>query len=304
MHIPCSSVVEIALPYQAPFDWAHMLNYLEVRSSPGVELIKGNSYRRAIKHQDSPGVLLVQPHPRRNALIARLEGAVHEHAAALTSPIRQMFDLDRNPGDLQAGFAEDPWLSQLVTEYPGIRVPGTWSVFELVVRTIVGQQVSVKGATTIMGRIIERAGMRLDLPSEQHLFWEFPTPIALADADLNGVGMPGRRIAAVQNFARAVANGAVCLCDPVRNVVAIRTALLNCPGIGPWTVEYAAMRALRDTDAWPENDLVLMQAIANRHPALLRPGQRNEHAERWRPWRAYAAMLIWNGVVANSIARG
>jgi DNA-3-methyladenine glycosylase II len=219
-----------------------------------------------------------------------------------------MFDLHADPKAIGASLAADPWLAPLVAASPGLRVPGAWSGFELVVRAIVGQQVSVKAATTIIGRIVQRAGERIEDHPHETTAWRFPTPAALAAVDLAQIGMPGKRIQALQGFARAVADGVV----PVDSVgsatfdlAQLRASLLAMPGIGPWTVEYVAMRAWRDADAWPAWDLVLMQAIAARDPALVRPNQQRARTDAWRPWRAYAAMHLWNEVADRAgAARG
>ncbi|EUC21190.1 DNA-3-methyladenine glycosylase II [Burkholderia sp. BT03] len=219
-----------------------------------------------------------------------------------------MFDLQADPKAIGASLAGDPWLAPLVAAAPGLRVPGAWSGFELVVRAIVGQQVSVKAATTIIGRIVQRAGERIEGHPHESTAWRFPTPAALAAVDLAQIGMPGKRIDALQGFARAVADGDVPI-DSIGSasfdLAQLRASLLALPGIGPWTVEYVAMRAWRDADAWPAWDLVLMQAIAARDPALVRPNQQRARTDAWRPWRAYAAMHLWNEVADRAgAARG
>jgi DNA-3-methyladenine glycosylase II len=188
---------------------------------------------------------------------------------------------------------------------PGLRVPGAWSGFELVVRAIVGQQVSVKAATTIIGRLVQRAGERIDGHPHENTGWRFPTPSALAAVDLAQIGMPGKRVAALQGFAHAVATGDVPVDSDLADANSLRAALLALPGIGPWTVEYVAMRAWRDADAWPAWDLVLMQSITARDPSLVRPTQQRARTDAWRPWRAYAAMHLWNEVADQAgAARG
>ena len=175
-------------------------------------------------------------------------------------------------------------------------MPGAWSGFELAVRAIVGQQVSVKAATTIVGRLVERAGERVVQEDDGAPAWRFPTPDALAACDLDKIGMPGKRVAALTGVARAVAAGDVPVDREHADLATLRSAWLDLPGIGPWTVEYIAMRAWRDPDAWPASDLVLMQSIAARDPALDRLATQKHRTEGWRPWRAYAALHLWNEV--------
>ncbi|CAG4902471.1 DNA-3-methyladenine glycosylase family protein [Paraburkholderia saeva] len=291
------AAVTLELPFKPPFDWPRVLRFFAGRATPGVEAVEEGAYRRAIEWAGDSGTLTVCLHPKKRCIVAGLEGAVGQHAEALATPIGRMFDLRADPAAIRAHFADDPWLAPLVEAAPGLRVPGAWSGFELVVRAIVGQQVSVKAATTIIGRLVQRAGLRIEGHAYESTAWRFPTPAALASVDLAQIGMPGKRIAALQGFAQAVASGAVPVDDAaIVDPVAMRAALLALPGIGPWTVEYVAMRAWRDADAWPALDLVLMQAIAARDPALVRPAQQRARTEAWRPWRAYAAMHLWNEV--------
>ncbi|CAH2920098.1 MAG: DNA-3-methyladenine glycosylase II (EC [uncultured Paraburkholderia sp.] len=285
-------VTTLELPYKPPFDWPRLLRFFGGRATPGVEAVEDGAYRRAIEWAGESGTLSVRPHPRKRCLVASIEGPVSRHADALAAPIAKMFDLKADPKKIGAALAEDPWLAPLIGAAPGLRVPGAWSGFELVVRAIVGQQISVKGATTIIGRLVQRAGERIEGHAHENTAWRFPTPEALARADLAQIGMPGKRVAALQGFAHADAN-------------TLRAALLALPGIGPWTVEYVAMRAWRDPDAWPAWDLVLMQSICARDPSLVRPTQQLTRTDAWRPWRAYAAMHLWNEVADRAgAARG
>jgi DNA-3-methyladenine glycosylase II len=303
----------LELPFRAPYDWPRVLRFFAGRATPGVESVEDGAWRRAIDFRDASGTLTVRRHARKRCLVAQIDGPVSAHAAALAAPLARMFDTQADPAAIAAHFADDPWLAPLVAAAPGLRVPGAWSGFELVVRAIVGQQVSVKAATTIIGRLVQRVGRRIESHPHEHTAWRFPTPAALAAADLGGIGMPGKRVAALQGFAQAVASGAVAIerggsptsAETACDLDAMRAALLALPGIGPWTVEYVAMRAWRDANAWPATDLVLMQAIAARDPALARPAQQRARSDAWRPWRAYAAMHLWNELAdrANA-ARG
>ncbi len=183
----------------------------------------------------------------------------------------------------------DPVLGPLIARNPGLRVPGAWSPFELLVRTIVGQQVTVKAATTIMGRIASRFGTPVAIAGLDATAFHFPTPATLARAHWDGIGMPGKRIAALQAVARAIDDDSIKFPAPGEDTAAFRAALLQLPGIGPWTVEYFAIRALRDLDAWPATDLVLKRAV-----------EQGATPEHWRPWRGYAAMHLWNGAAAGT----
>ncbi|MEM5316314.1 AlkA N-terminal domain-containing protein [Paraburkholderia sp. JHI869] len=323
----------LELPFRAPYDWPRVLRFFSGRATPGVEAVEDGAWLRAIDFHGASGTLAVRRHARKHCLVVQIDGPVSAHAAALAAPLSRMFDLQADPAVVAAHLRHDPWLAPLVAAVPGLRVPGAWSGFELVVRAIVGQQVSVKAATTIIGRLVERVGKRIDDHAHARTAWRFPTPAALAAADLAGIGMPGKRVAALQGFAQAVASGAVIIerdyaekdqnkarskrqsrqIDAIAaqpapepaGLDAMRAALLALPGIGPWTVEYVAMRAWRDANAWPATDLVLMQAIAARDPALVRATQQRTRTDTWSPWRAYAAMHLWNEIADRAgAARG
>ncbi|NIE66518.1 DNA-3-methyladenine glycosylase 2 family protein [Burkholderia sp. Ax-1719] len=287
-----------------------MLRFLAGRATPGVEAVEDGAWLRAIDFNGASGTLAVRRHARKRCLVAQIDGPVSQHAAALAAPLGRVFDIHANPAAIAEGLGADPWLGPLVAAAPGLRVPGAWSGFELVIRAIVGQQVSVKAATTIVGRLVERVGKPIEGHPHARTAWRFPTPADLAAADLTGIGMPGKRIAALQGFAAAVASGEVAIerqdaAAGSATLDAMRAALLALPGIGPWTVEYVAMRAWRDADAWPATDLVLMQTITARDPALVRATQQRARTDAWRPWRAYAAMHLWNEIADRAgAARG
>ncbi|MFT0170831.1 DNA-3-methyladenine glycosylase family protein [Paraburkholderia mimosarum] len=316
----------LELPFRAPYDWPRVLRFFSGRATPGVEAVEENAWLRAIDFNGASGTLAVRRHARKHCLVVQIDGPVSAHAASLAAPLSRMFDLQADPATIGAHLRTDPWLAPLVAAAPGLRVPGAWSGFELVVRAIVGQQVSVKAATTIVGRLVERVGKRIDGHAHARTAWRFPTPAALAAADLAGIGMPGKRVAALQGFAQAVASGAVIverawphtkqpkphakrqsgqideIAPAPADLDAMRAALLALPGIGPWTVEYVAMRAWRDANAWPATDLVLMQAVTARDPALARATQQRARTDTWRPWRAYAAMHLWNEIADRATA--
>jgi 3-methyladenine DNA glycosylase/8-oxoguanine DNA glycosylase len=176
---------------------------------------------------------------------------------------------------------------------PGIRPPGTWDPFEAGVRAIVGQQVSVAGAGTIMGRIIERVGTAVPGLTEMRLTHVFPIPTALAAADLSGLGLTDARAAAIGAFATAVAGGKVQL-DGAERLDRLVDSLTRIPGLGPWTAHYIAFR-MGERDAFPASDLGIRRALRANGPQTISPRQAEELAERWRPWRAHAAAHLWLG---------
>jgi len=296
---------QLELRFKAPYDWARVLRFFSGRAIPGVEQVADGVYRRIVDLHGAPGRLTVARHPRKHCLVVTVAGAAARHVDdAFAARIAAMFDLRADPAAIGGELARDPWFAPLVAAAPGLRVPGAWSGFELAVRAIVGQQVSVKAATTIVGRLVERAGERV-VHDDGAPAWRFPTPDALAACDLARIGMPGKRAAALSGMARAVAAGDVPVDPAQADLAALRQAWLDLPGIGPWTVEYIAMRAWRDPDAWPASDLVLMQSIAARDPSLDRLASQKRRTDGWRPWRAYAALHLWNEVADRAgAARG
>ena len=285
------------LPFNPPFDWHRILAFFSGHLTLGVEAVIDGVYTRNIEFKGSVGVLSVAMATGKDCLIVTVKGGVSRYMDDLIEPIANMFDLHAVPGQIAEGLAGDPWLGSLVQARPGLRVPGSFSGFELMVRTIVGQQVSVKGATTIIGRLVQRAGVQILQGHNEQLGWQFPTPDALARVDLEKIGMPGKRVQTLQRVAAAVACGELSLCAHHGDTHELRQQLLAMPGIGPWTVEYIAMRAWRDPDAWPASDLVLMNLMARQDPSLTRLALHKQRALAWKPWRAYAAMHIWNSAV-------
>lgn len=276
--------ITIALPYTSPLDWGFFLRYLASRAALGVEFINGDTYWRPVEVGGCTGTIMVTCNEAAAYLQLTVTGDVADRADQVIPRVRAIFDLDADLGAVRLAFGRDPLLGPLVKKNPGLRVPGAWSPFELLVRTIVGQQVTVKAATTIMGRIASRFGTPIEIAGLEEPVYNFPTPATLARSDWSGIGMPGKRVAAIQAIARAIDEGSITFPAFGDDTSAFRAALLQLPGIGPWTVEYFAIRALRDPDAWPASDLVLKRAV-----------ERGGTPERWHPWRGYAAMHLWNG---------
>lgn len=198
-----------------------------------------------------------------------------------------MFDLGADPREIAAHLTADPLLAKRIEAMPGLRVPGCWDGFELAIRAILGQQVSVKGATTLAGRLVQTFGTTIitGVPLT-HLF---PTPAALAEADVARIGLPKKRAKAISALARAVREGRIVFTS-IANVEDFQSRLREIPGIGNWTAQYIAMRALSEPDTFPAGDLGLLRAVSLENERELA-----QHAESWRPWRAYAAMYLWQG---------
>jgi AraC family transcriptional regulator of adaptative response / DNA-3-methyladenine glycosylase II len=279
--------LRLRLKYRPPFDWEALLGFLASRAIPGVESVTAASYSRSIVHAGAAGslqlshangdVLLDVDHPRPELL------------SVIAARARRLCDLDADPLAIAGCLVSDPLLDPLLRTRPGLRVPGAWDPFELGIRAILGQQVSVRGASTLTGRLVASFGKPFE-SGRAGITHLFPQPHDLQGTDLAAIGVPGSRARTLSAFAEAVAAGRVRL-DGSASSEEVREQLLNVPGIGEWTAGYIAMRALSDPDGFPAADLVLMRAAA-----AAKPRQLIERAERWRPYRAYAALHLWQGV--------
>ena len=281
------------LSYRPPLDSGALLGFFARRAIAGVEEVVEGRYRRTITLPRSRGVIELTPamDAARVTLRARVDDV--RDVGALAARARQLFDLEADPAAIGEALSADPALAPLIAARPGLRVPGAMDGFEMAVRAIVGQQVSVAGARATLGKLVTRLGVPL-AASDGVLTHEFPTAQAVADGDLDGL-MPQARAASLRGLARAVASGELAL-DPTADRDETRSRLLALPGVGPWTAEYIAMRALGDPDGWPGTDLGIKQAAERLgfggHKELV------ARAESWRPWRSYAAQHLWASLTA------
>jgi AraC family transcriptional regulator of adaptative response / DNA-3-methyladenine glycosylase II len=257
-----------------------------------VELVDAGVYRRTFAIGEACGTVEVRPPAAgKHALTAVVATSDVGVLGAVVARLRGVFDLDADAAAIDAHLARDPRLAPDVRRRPGVRVPGAWSGFELAVRAVLGQQVSVAAATTLSGRLAAAHGESLDGAGPDGPRIVFPAPAALARAELEGLGLPRARAAALRALAAEAARDASLFVSYDGVDGAVRR-LCTIPGVGPWTAKYVAMRALREPDAFPESDLGLLRAMENgggrpTDVALLR------FAEAWRPWRAYAAVRLW-----------
>lgn len=291
---PGPSALEIALPYSPPYDWPAMLGFLAARAIQGVEAVAAGCYRRSIRIEGIPGLVAVRPAPGgKPALLATITLPEIGALPTVVARLRRIFDLGADVATITRHLAADPRLAPHVESRPGLRVPGAWDGFELAVRAILGQQISVVAATRLAGKLVAAFGEPFDTgtPGDAvcHLF---PTPARLADADVAAaLGMPRARGAAISALARtAAANPG--LFDRGRSLEEAIERLCRLPGIGAWTAHYIAMRALREADAFPSSDIGVLRAleVSGARPT---PAQALIAAERWRPWRAYATLHLW-----------
>jgi AraC family transcriptional regulator of adaptative response / DNA-3-methyladenine glycosylase II len=295
--------VTLALPYTPPYDWDGMIAFLRPRAIPGVEAVEGDRYRRTFAVGAASGVLEVRPVPGKNHLSATIRTSDVAALGAIVSRLRRLFDLDADMAAIDAHLASDAALAERVRLRPGVRVPGAWDGFELAVRAVLGQQITVAAATTFAGRLAAALGRPLELcrDGSDEPALVFPSAEAVASADLTKIGLTRARAETLRGLARAMA-GDPHLLRPFETLEATVAKLEALPGIGPWTAHYIAMRALREPDAFPASDLGLLRAMATPEGRPT-PAQLLARAEAWRPWRAYAAIRLWLQPGAEGAAR-
>lgn len=278
--IPNAGSYRFRLAYRPPYDWNAVIAFLAARATPGVEHIDANHYTRTIALDGKTGSIAVAPADNGPALT--LEVRIGDPRALLTivERVRRMFDIGADPSVIAEQLGGDALLKQPLAAHPGIRTPGAWDPFELSVRAILGQQISVAAATTIAGRVAHRWGTPIE---GGPLVRVFPTADQLADAPLEEAGIIRTRAETLRSLARAVRDGAVCF-----DGVSTHASLRAIGGIGEWTAQYIAMRALNEPDSFPTGDLVLRRMAGDCSAREL-----DRRSEDWRPWRSYAVMLLW-----------
>jgi AraC family transcriptional regulator of adaptative response / DNA-3-methyladenine glycosylase II len=285
----------VRLPFRPPLDWDALLGFLAARAVPGVEAVADGLYRRTVCVGDDAGTIAVA-RAGDSQLVLRVSLPTTRGLVAVVDRVRRVFDLAADPHAIARHLRRSVRLRPLVAARPGLRVPGAWDPFELAVRAVLGQQVTVRGATTLAGRLVRAWGRPLDT-GEASLTHLFPAPAALADVEVERIGLPRARAATIRALAGAVASGRLVL-DGAAGLDAALARLGEVPGVGPWTAHYVAMRALGEPDAFPAGDLGVRRALGNgRGPLTSAAAERV--AEAWRPWRAYAVFHLWNEEVAR-----
>ena len=293
--MPQNPAVFIDLPYVPGFDWDCMLSFIAPRVIPGVEAIQDNHYQRSFRINDSRGWFKVTDCPNRNSLHLKIyleKGS--KPTELIARRVRSMFDLDTDMGPILQKFRKDPLLSPAISAYSGIRLPGTWDPFEFTVRAILGQQISVKAATTLAGRVASLCGSECAGDYPEGLVTFFPTPEEICRTDLSGLGITSKRQSTIQGLASKIVDEKISL-SAEHGLTPFVDSICELPGIGPWTAHYVAMRALKIADAFPDSDLGVRKALQvnGKMPTKV---QAIERAEAWRPWRAYATLFLWKGL--------
>ena len=291
-----TATLTVRLPYRQPFSWSALLGFYADRVTPGVEAVAGDAYLRTLSLAGDHAIVEVRPAPKDGYLSLTLHSVSTNYLFEVVQLAREVFDLDAPISEIANTLRTEPVLRKALHANPGVRVPGAWDGFELTVRAILGQQISVKAATTLAGRIAERYGESLVAPAGNDvsgLTRIFPTPERLRRARFNNIGLVTSRAETIRRVAAAVADGEISF-DPVQDPGEFAAALMSIRGIGEWTAQYVAMRAMKNPDAFPASDLGLLKAVE--YPDRVSPATLAERAENWRPWRAYAAMLLWSSL--------
>ncbi|MCK6451854.1 MAG: helix-turn-helix domain-containing protein [Alphaproteobacteria bacterium] len=285
--------VTVRLRYRPPYDWPAMIAFFRGRAVEGVERVDGAVYRRTVLQDGEAGTVEIRHRPDSESIEATIRFPNVRALPAITARIRRVFDLGADVATIGAHLAQDPLLAPLIAARPGLRAPGGWDGFELAVRAVLGQQVTVEAARQLAGKLVRLCGTPLpaDRRAEPALTHAFPTPAQVAAADLGPIGMPGARKAALVAMAEA-ALADPHLFRPQATVEETVARLRGIRGVGEWTAQYIALRAVRETDAFPASDIGLLRGAATNGT---RPSPRElaGRAEPWRPWRAYAAQHLW-----------
>jgi len=291
---PLDGGLRLRLPYSGPFDGRRLIDHLAARAIPGVESVDGGVYRRTMNTCGHPGVVDVRDPGDGRHLEATMHLATFGSILEQVERVRNLFGLRRDSTAAERHLGRDALLGPLVRRQPGLRLPGAFDRFETAVRIVVGQQVSVAGASTVTGRLVERFGKRIEAPLPGGVRYLFPTAAALAEARPSDLSMPEARTRTIVHLARVVASGELDLSRPAPLERTLAT-LGDLPGIGPWTAHLIAARVMGEADALPASDLGLRKA-AGRLLGRSEPLSEKdliEVAERWRPYRSTAIAYLW-----------
>ena len=291
--------ISLLLTYRPPYDWNSMIGFLERRAIAGVEVVTKDSYSRVIEFGEATGSITVMHAPEQSALRVSVRFPQLNILPSIIARTRRMFDLSAEPGAIIRVLSSDPLLAPLVSARPGLRVPGGWDGFEIAVRAVLGQQITLKGATQLAGRIVSTVGTPvtggIDVPGLTHAF---PRPDRFNANKLARLGMPKARAASIAGIAAAIKTDPH-LFDPRSDLTEAVAGLCTLPGVGEWTAQYIAMRALGESDAFLAGDVGVQRRFASngRRPDA---SELLARAERWRPWRAYAVLHLWMADAAES----
>ena len=264
-------------------------------------MVDGELYRRTVALNGHAGSIEVKCLSKEESLAVTIRFPCVRSLPAIVARVRRVFDVGADIETIGTHLSRDPLLAPLVSQRPGLRAPGAWDGFELAVRAILGQQITVGSACRLARQIVAHYGEPVpeELRSHPSLSFVFPSPERLAAEDLTGLGMPGARRAALKALAVASASDKH-LFHPFGSIEEALARLRTIPGIGEWTAQYIALRALRETDAFPASDIGLLRGAAVMDGIKPTPTALLTRSEPWRPWRAYAAQHLWAADAANT----
>lgn len=286
--------LDLRLPYNPPLAWEALTGFLGARAIPGIESLEGGIYRRTVRIDGHAGVIELSHLEAENSLKLRVHLPSYGGLAHIVAGARRIFDLDADPKVIYKHLSRDLRLRPLLKRMPGVRVPGTWDRFELAVRAVLGQQITVRGARTLAGRLVQNFGEPIEGLNDMRLNALFPTAERIANASqrrLQSIGLPQTRAATIRRLAASIEDGSVQL-NAGQSLNKLVEELSSIPGVGPWTAHYIAMRACGQPDAFPAGDLGLRRALAD-NGEVPTPAEVTEHSKSWRPWRAYATTTLW-----------
>lgn len=294
----------VRIRYRAPYDWDSMLEFLRARVIPGIETVENNTYQRSVEIGGKCGFIEVKHLPRKESLCVTIHFPAVQALQEIVNRVRRLFDLGADIETIGEHLSLDKDLGPWVTKRPGLRAPGGWDGFELAVRAILGQQVSVQAARRLAGELVALHGrpLRRDTSRPAGLTHVFPTARHIADAADLGLGMPQSRLKTLKEIAQATVDdpGLFQLSENVEQAIAKLTAV---PGIGDWTAQYVALRIIREVDAFPASDIGLLRGAEKVLGEPVTPKSLTLRAEAWRPWRAYAAQHLWAAAADRSPER-
>lgn len=284
--------ISLLLPYRAPYDWPAMIHFLQARAIPGLEVVTGQTYARIIELDGAVGSIEVNDAPEKAALCATVHFPNLNALPKIIARLRHLFDLGAVPAEISSALSRDPALAPLVEKHPGLRVPGAWDGLEIAIRAVLGQQVTVRAATVLAGKIVLMLGQDItNLIGVAGLTHTFPAARHLTLDAVAAIGLPRVRATAIAALASA-AHPNPALFEAHHDLEDAIARLRKLSGIGEWTAQYIALRVLRESDAFLAADVALQRicAVGGQRP---RPGELLARAECWRPWRAYAVLHLW-----------
>jgi AraC family transcriptional regulator, regulatory protein of adaptative response / DNA-3-methyladenine glycosylase II len=300
---PATAPIMFHMSYRPPYDWEAMLAYLSARAIDGMEIVEHGIYRRIVSHEGEHGMVAVAHAPDRNALIATIRVPCVRALHAMVTRVRHLFDVGADVGTIASHLAMDKTLAPLIAARPGLRTPGCWDGFELAVRAVLGQQITVEAARQLGSKLVHLCGDPVRHAANPRLARTFPSARCLATADLSTIGMPASRKVTLKALAQAaVANprlfepGSASSPGSIGSISSIEehiAQLRAIRGIGEWTAQYIVLRALREPDAFPATDIGILRGAASLDGASLTAQQLIQRADAWRPWRSYAAQYLW-----------